>query len=718
MSKLGTAVQVGRTFGARDGMLRLSYELQRGTGLMARRMRSAEGWQRWNLSRIAPGLSGEEFLTSRKDGRVPFFFRDARSFQSSLKEILGSEGEEVLLAQANSILNGRLPFFGRLSYSCGIPPNWFQNPVTDQKVSPQHPWTRMRFASVDYGDLKFILEPSRFLFVYPLARAYALTADEKYAEAFWNTVEDWASHNPPASGPLWICGQECSLRILAWSFGFYSFLHSATTTPARAVRLLSMIAAHSWRTAQSLGYARSQRSNHLITEAVGLWTAGTLYPELKSAMVWQGTGARFLREAVLDQITPEGVSQQHSFNYQRMILQLLLWALRLSEVSGVPLDGCVRERTASAFDFMRSVVDPISGHAPNYGSNDGSLILPLSACEYGDFRPLLQLGAAVLDRPALPVGAWDEAALWLGAQPGAAPAERSCHAPHAETGCFKLGDENSWALIRAGRYSRRPFQADQLHVDLWWKGLNLARDAGTYLYNGDPPSDNSFARTCVHNTVTVDGRDQMRRAGRFLWLDWAQAVGEYQADSSGTHTSISAEHDGYKRLGITHRRTVHWLGAAGWVITDDLLGSGEHDLRLHWLTPDLPFEPCDSPFRVQFKTANEQQICWQIFSSCDGQHAIVRAGQSSSPEIAGCDLPRLGWESPTYGELRPAVSLICETNRLLPVRFVTLVLLNSECNVERESDHILVCRESTPLFTTSVLPEQNVPSRERRGRSR
>ena len=44
MSRISTALQVGRTFGARAGMLRLGYELQRGTGLMQRRMRSAEGW--------------------------------------------------------------------------------------------------------------------------------------------------------------------------------------------------------------------------------------------------------------------------------------------------------------------------------------------------------------------------------------------------------------------------------------------------------------------------------------------------------------------------------------------------------------------------------------------------------------------------------------------------------------------------------------------------
>jgi len=38
--KLGTLVQIGRTFGVRDGLLRFAYELQRGSGLMLRRMHS------------------------------------------------------------------------------------------------------------------------------------------------------------------------------------------------------------------------------------------------------------------------------------------------------------------------------------------------------------------------------------------------------------------------------------------------------------------------------------------------------------------------------------------------------------------------------------------------------------------------------------------------------------------------------------------------------
>jgi hypothetical protein len=703
MSKLGTMLQVGRTFGMRDGMLRLEYELQRGSGLMSWRMRSVQGWASWDLNRIAPGARAEEMLAARRDGRRKFLFTDAQALGATLRETIGVGGEKSVLSEAENILKGNLPFFGQLALACQFPPQWFRNPVTGQSVSPEQPWTQMRFASSAYGDLKFILEPSRFLFVYPLARAYALTGDERFAQAFWSAVEDWARHSPPMAGPLWICGQECSLRILAWSFALHAFIRSPSSTADRVALLVSMIAAHAWRTAQTLGYARSQRSNHLISEAVGLWTAGTLYPELREALVWQNLGAHLLQEAVLDQITPAGVSQQHSFNYQRMILHLLLWTLRLAEVHNAPLPEQIRQRAQAAFDFIRPWVDASSGLAPNYGSDDGSLILPLAISQYRDFRPLLQVGAAVLNRPALPPGPWDESAAWFGLKARLLK-KTDPDPPAAETGYFRLGDENSWAMIRAGRYSRRPFQADQLHVDLWWQGLNLARDAGTYLYNGPAPWNNGFAGSAVHNTVTVDHSDQMRRAGRFLWVDWAQAEGRTYS-SSGNRACpdrFEGEHGGYQRLGVKHSRMVQWLNGSGWIIVDEILnddvteGSGEHDVRLHWLAPDLPREVSDSPFQVVFSAA-QSRVRWNIFSSVPGSAIIVRAGVRVSGSLldADTDTQLLGWESPTYGDLRPAVSLVYQIRSRLPVRFVTAVLTDERCKLKASGDQILILREES-----------------------
>ncbi|MFZ0816312.1 MAG: alginate lyase family protein [Candidatus Sulfotelmatobacter sp.] len=716
MSKFETMLQIGRTFGVRDGVLRLEYELQRGSGLMSWRMRSVQGWDSWDLKRIAPGVRAEEMRSARRDGTRPFFFTDAQSLGLSIREIVGSGGEASIVAEAESILAGNLPFFGQLSFPCEFPPQWFRNPATGQSVSPQQPWTQMRFASPAYGDLKFILEPSRFLFIYPLVRAYALSGDERFPQAFWNAIEDWARQSPPMAGPLWICGQESSLRILAWSFALHAFINSPSTTDKRVALLVSMIAAHAWRTAQTLGYSRSQRSNHLISEAVGLWTAGTLYPELREAQIWQNLGAHLLQEAVLDQITPEGVSQQHSFNYQRMILHLLFWTLRLAEIQQVPLPEEIRSRTQAAFEFMRAWVDPESGFAPNYGSDDGSMIFPLARSAYRDFRPLLQLGAAVLDRPALPPGPWDEAALWFGTKFGAKPAVAEKAAPissaAAETGYFRLGDSHSWALIRAGRYKRRPFQADQLHVDLWWHGINLARDAGTYLYNGSPPWNNGLARTAVHNTVTVDRHDQMRRAGRFLWVDWAQASGRsYRSPGQAYADRFEGEHDGYKRFSVKHRRAVQWLAGSGWVIIDDIEGTGVHNVRLHWLAADLPHEISDEPFQIEF-AAGKSRIGWNIFAGVPGSASVIRAGNQISTQVGKnwavekADTQLLGWESPTYGDLQPAVSLLYETRSQLPVRFVTAVLTDERCKVKSVDGEIIILRDETELYRVNLTEKR------------
>ena len=734
MSKLGTMLQVGRIFGMRDGLLRLEYEIQRGSGLLSWKMRSVQGWDSWDLRRISPGIPAGDLLAARRKGEPKFLFTDARTLTPNLRTIVGVGGEESIVAEAEKILAGSLPFFGELSFASGFPPQWFRHPVTGQSVSPQQSWTQMRFAAPDDLDLKVVLEPSRFLFAYLLVRAYALSGDERWPRAFWNAIEDWAQRSPPMTGPLWICGQECSLRILALSFALQGFIHSPSTTGDRVALLVSMIAAHAWRTAQTLDYARSQRSNHLISEAVGLWTAGTLYPELREAKIWQNLGAHLLREAVLDQIAPGGGSQQHSFNYQRMILHLLLWTLRLAEIHDAPLHTDIRSRTVAAFDFMRAWVDPVSGWAPNYGSDDGSLILPLALASYRDFRPLLRLGSVVLDRPSVPPGPWDEAALWFGVKPAEKPAANEAYEPafsSEDAGYFRLGDRNSWALIRAGRYTRRPFQADQLHVDLWWQGINVARDPGTYLYNGPPPWTNGLASTAVHNTVTVDHRDQMRRAGRFLWVDWAQASGRvYSSFHNAPADRFEGEHDGYRSLGVKHRRTVQWLAGTGWAIVDDVEGGGMHNLRLHWLAADLPYEVSDSRFEVRFATdqpasdrfASHQLLRWSIFASVAGSAAIVRAGRQVWPglhkppaaEVSDSDARLLGWEAPTYGDLQLAVSLIYETRSELPVRFVTVLLTDESSRVDSAEGQIVILSntgENEPVNESEVYRVQLVPEK-------
>lgn len=708
MSSLSTGVQIVRTFGIRDGLLRLQYEISRGTGLMSLRMRAGQGWEKFNLNKIAPAASQEEILAGLRGGNQRFFFSDCRSLAPELRNVLGDDGERTALADGCAVLDGTVPFFGRWQ-TCGVfPLNWFRNPVSGQEVSPTRLWTKMRFAAEDYGDFKFILESSRFLFVYPLARAYALTKDDRFAAAFWIAVEDWAARNPPMIGPLWICGQESSLRILALAFGLHAFAHSPATTPARVALLLGMIAALASRTQFTIGYARSQRSNHLFSEAVGLWTAGTLFPELTRSGIWQQQGARLLKQAVLDQITPEGVHLQHSFNYQRMVLHLLLWTLRLAQVRGLEVDPVIRSGTLAALRFLREFVDVETGHAPNFGANDGTNLFPLSQCEYEDFRPLLQFGARVLgEPPVIPGGPWDESALWF-CGCASAPTKIAAMPPDisSEAGYFRIGSRSSWALIRAGKCHRRPFQADQLHVDLWWRGLNLATDAGTYLYNGPPPWDNGLAGTAAHNTVMVDARDTMRRAGRFLWVDWAQASGKsLSVNSSEVPDCFEGRHDGYRRIGIVHRRTVQLFGDTVWFIVDDLFGTGQHKVQLRWLTGDWPCNVLSQqPFGTMVATPLGP-VHWNIYCRSKGFTDLVRGGKSLlASDHNDCALQ--GWHSPTYGELRPAVSLLYSVNAELPQRIVTAIVVSYVPRLCQDRDH-LILESGNVIHKLSLVPNQS-----------
>ena len=224
-------------------------------------------------------------------------------------------------------------------------------------------------------------------------------------------------------------------------------------------------------------------------------------------------------------------------------------------------------------------------------------------------------------------------------------------------------------MIRCATYRDRPAHADQLHFDLWWRGLNIALDSGTFLYNASPPWDGTFLGTAAHNSVTVDGKDQMRRFSRFLWIDWAQGSNlEHTAECDCE--SWRGEHDGYKRLGVSHRRTIE-RHADVWNVRDDILGDGQHRARLHWLLPDFPAAVDDSAGTVQLKTPKGSVY---IRAKCGtwANFTLLRAGERVAGNISDRDESARGWVSHTYASKQPALSLALEAYGKLPIMFETV----------------------------------------------
>jgi hypothetical protein len=214
--------------------------------------------------------------------------------------------------------------------------------------------------------------------------------------------------------------------------------------------------------------------------------------------------------------------------------------------------------------------------------------------------------------------------------------------------------------LRAAQFQERPGHTDQLHLDLWWRGHNIAMDAGTYLYNAPAPWDNALASTRAHNTLTINGREQMRRAGRFLWLERANARGWSEGGK------LIAEHDGYRALGLTHRREID-TQTSTWVVRDQVLGtSAAVATRLHWLLPDWQWKLDGNTLRL---SAPEGEITIRVEAQEPLAISLIRAGERVAGN-AEAD-PVLGWVSHTYGEKQPALSLIADVKATPPILLTT-----------------------------------------------
>jgi hypothetical protein len=341
-----------------------------------------------------------------------------------------------------------------------------------------------------------------------------------------------------------------------------------------------------------------------------------------------------------------------------------------------------------------ALLDPISGNVPNLGPNDGAYIFPLSVLPFHDFRPVLQAaGKAFLGISVLPEGTWDEMSLWLcdgshvsASRQGKKGAEQKSFeaSPHV-----LKSPGNSWSYLRIAHFTSRPGHADQLHLDLWWRGLNIALDPGTYLYNAPAPWDNSLTSTFVHNTVTVNEQEQMYRASRFLYLDWAQGdVLSRETNQDDELVSLVAQHNGYCHFGLIHQRKVT-AKPDGWAIEDCLLSQKRQltsepiSARLHWLLPDwewyLDIGESGANLKLRSPFGCVKVKIWVERSSKENgskqvtEVSLIRAGQILAPLKEGAvpPNPTWGWVSPTYGVKKPALSLSVWARGFLPFTFIT-----------------------------------------------
>tara|TARA_B100000700_G_scaffold266948_1_gene306428 strand:+ start:952 stop:3156 length:2205 start_codon:yes stop_codon:yes gene_type:complete len=618
-----------------------------------------------------------------RENRPNFFFevKDKADYLNAMQKIINKEDLDEITKRADSISDGIFQYFSSQLYNIGYPPNWFINPKKNIKIDSTLHWNNIPMYSESTGDLKYVWEVGRFTFVYDLVRAYWITGDTSYAKAFWEIIEDFYDNNPPNYGPHWKCGQEISIRLMAICFGLYAFYNDPATTPDRFNKLISLIATQADRVSKDHIYSHLQFNNHSISEGVGLYITGLLFPEIKISNKIRIMGKKILELESKRLIFSDGSFAQNSSNYHRLMLSDYIYAIRLAEINGDKFSNELINKIKNAHHFLLRILDKKSGKVPNYGGNDGALILPLNSCDYQDYRPIVSSMHFLLYKEILfNKGPWHEDLIWFFGAKSINGKIKSINdykiANNKPSSYYTINSNDSWCMIRCGTHKTRPSHADMLHLDLWKDGINIASDPGSYLYY-KKPWNSRFISTSLHNTISIDEFDQMDKGPRFMWFNWTKSKTRHNIeDNKSGMKYFEGEHYGYLRLNepILHKRAVFLPLPDTWIVIDDLIGNGIYNFKLHWLTPKNSYQSSDS---YNTFIIDEAEKPYGLIIKKIGQ---VNKTLKSEVIEGSINDDCYGWHSPYYGIKEKKKSILIQLKDAPPIRLVSIFTNNPERN--------------------------------------
>ncbi len=357
---------------------------------------------------------------------------------------------------------------------------------------------------------------------------------------------EWVAANPPGRQPAWH-PYTTSLRIINWCKAGFDDPALLRSLYRQAAFLARNLETH-------------VMGNHLLENARALVYAGCFFEGQGEAGHWLEEGVRIYREQTPEQVLPDGGHFERSPMYHALVLEGYLDVLNLLP-NGHPAEAELRGAAARMQDFHAALTHP-----------DGQIALLNDAVQDGALAPvdLARYAAAVLQREPEARTAFPETGYFV-------------HRGGAAYLAFDAGPAGPDHLLAHAH-------ADLLSLELSLGGHQLITDRGVFEYAPGPTRD--FDRsTAAHNTVTVDGTDQIecwdsfRVARRFR-------PRQVRFEQEGRRSTFEGSFFGYAGLlgdGIMHRRRVVVDEAERAVFIRDAVGGrGVHraESRLH-LHPDV-----------------------------------------------------------------------------------------------------------------------------------
>lgn len=427
---------------------------------------------------------------------------------------------EEIIKDADRAIQGKIKAFSHLILDYGYPINWHKHPQSKVDVSKEKKWYEIPDFEPSRGDIKLIWEISRFTHLYTFIKAYLVSHDEKYYNAFSDQIQSWVSNNEYSFGSNYKCGQEATLRMINVLFA-YSFFEKVGLVTDDDKKNVKIIIRDSYKKILSnFFYAhKCIQNNHTLSEITGLIIGAWCTQDRKALK----EAYRLMDKEIANQFLEDGGYKQFSFNYQRFALQLMEFNFMISNVTEFHLNNESKKKIENSIYLINQVIQE-NGRVPNYGSNDGALIFPFTTCGYLDYRPVIntlnyQLHASKLyeDKNV------NEELIWF---TGDNPDEiikgdsQKYSSSFSAAGLHTLKNKDWFIMLVNNDFNSRPAQMDQNHIDVWYESYNLFCDSGTYSYADEVGKELSSSKG--HNTVQVCNKEMMDKKGPFFIYNWTK----------------------------------------------------------------------------------------------------------------------------------------------------------------------------------------------------
>ena len=524
-------------------------------------------------------------------------FSDLPSAASSQQQLFPTETSELLAAAERITEEHSWPLLGLGELSFGFPVEWHRDPLSGI-TWPLDYHADLNLHRNDGSDVRTLWELNRLPHLLTLARAYAVTDDERFAIEFFQQVESWQSANPIGRGVNWNCAMEVALRAMNLLGAFTVFRQSPQLNEATLALMLAIFDQHGSFIRHNLEFSYIFTSNHYLSDIAGLLWLGIMLPELEHAAEWRSFALRELLSELDKQVLDDGADFESSTGYHRFVLEVFLYSFVLCRANDIEIEKRYWEKLGGMLGYLTAYLRP-DGFAPLIGDSDSGQVFPLCKRSADDHGYVLAVGAAVFaDAQLKPPGlSMPPELLWILGPDGVAEYQKLTETSPSsksfpDAGIHILRDRDLYLLFNAsgaginGRGSHG--HNDALSVEVSACGLPFIIDPGTYVYTADLHERHLFRSTAYHSTVEIDRVEQNTTDEQLPFVIGNEAQPRVLELEFGPFLEVvKAEHRGYGRLpqSVTHqRRIVFNKQRRYWFLSDKLTGEGTHDLsfRFHF----------------------------------------------------------------------------------------------------------------------------------------